>query len=334
MRKKILSLIFIAIFIFGCPNFSSAERISSETDITRVFNNDPEKRRNLTVEEKVKELLIMGATYEEAKYYAVLDNKIAELERTNQKIDLTHVMPVSLQTIASNPKMFKQQVLALEPSALKAALQSPSLKNGFSDVSKLVQNNPGRTKYVVQYPDGSSAAMVLNRGTKTIEKEVTPAAYAEDEYWRISNCNGGGPGTCTNASTEWTFSSPAGWAKASVFNLDYTVNYNAAIPPAIWTMSVGSFDVGAASYGAVTYSTPNKNTITNATFREGVHNYETSYAQAQGYFNATLTGSIGGSANFAFGSLSTSINFGASWTQYVNFRVWAQEVGGVAAYYK
>lgn len=253
------------------------------------------------------------------------------MERNNEKIDLLGVEPISAQEIASNPSEFKKRILSFDPAALKAGFSSPSFKNGFNDAAKFMKDNPGKSKYVIQYPDGSSVTVAFNRGQPEGKREVLPTEYNEDLYWRVSNCNGGGPGTCTNASTEWTFSSPVGWAKASVFNLDYTVAYNSSI----WTMSVGNFDVGAASYGSVVYSTPNKNSIPSATYNPSYDNYETKYAQAQGYFNATVTGSLGGSANFALGSLSTSINYGSSWTQYVNYRVWAQqEVGAVAAHYK
>jgi hypothetical protein len=297
-------------------------------DKIAVLKKSPEERRNNTRQEKVKDLTTMGATQEEADYYAALDDKIVELEKSKQRIDLENVIPISAQEIASNPKEFKQKILSLDPAALKAGFSSPSLTNGFNDASKLIKDNPGKSKYVIQYPDGSSVSLNFSAGVPGEKKEVTPKVYAEDMWGRASNCNGGGPGTCYQGLAEWTFSSPIGWARAAVFNLDYTI----ALQNSTWTMTVGNFDAGAASYGSVIYSTPNKNSIPSATYNEATDNYDSKYAQAQGYFNATLTGSVG--TSFTFGALSMSINHGLSWTQYVNFRIWAQDRAGVAAYYK
>lgn len=272
--------------------------------------------------------MTLGVSYKDAQYYAELDNKFIELERNKVVIDLSDVEALSTQFALANPNSFKEMVMELDPAAIKTALQSSSYVNGFDDVNELMEKNPNRAKYEIQYNDGSSVSVISSPGEPQEKKEVTPSAYEEDIYWVSAHCGGS---SCINASTEWTFTSALGYAKASIFNLNYGISYNGKDT---YTMTVGNYDVGAASYGVVTYSTPSKNTISSATYY--VPNWgPPTNAQAQGYFNATVSASVGGSLNFAFGSLSLSVNGGASWTQYVNYRVFPFDlVHAAAGYYK
>jgi hypothetical protein len=301
-------------------------------DYPYLFKTSKE-RYNAPREERIKEMVINGLSRKQAEYYVTLGDKFRQLEKEGIVIDVASAPDLSQQEILSDPAGFRERILDLDPAAIKAALKSPIYTQGYDDVKKLAQKYPKRGKYVVQYPEGSSVEMIIDTGQRANAKAVEPSAYGQDIYWRSANCHGGGPGKCVNASTQWKFTGDLYWAKASVFNLDYTISSKDS--HRYWKSETGYYDVGSASDGVVTVTTPNKNTKADSTWWDSENGPVNPYwSQAQGYFNSTLSHSVGGSINFVFASLSLDVNSGRSWTQYVNFRSYADAwVEGIAAYY-
>jgi hypothetical protein len=101
MLKKLLSAALCITVVVGSAGSSLAASTTQEQEA--VLMRTPEERRNSTHQEKVKDLLTMGAAQEEANFYATLDDKISELERNNQVIDLSGVEAIPPVEIASNP---------------------------------------------------------------------------------------------------------------------------------------------------------------------------------------------------------------------------------------
>ncbi|MEQ6390386.1 hypothetical protein RZN22_13845 [Bacillaceae bacterium S4-13-58] len=302
-----------SVLVFGLVISSFSSSVIAAPSNSNTSQLTLKERKDASHEEKVNDLIKMGVNLEDAEYYASLDDMLVDLEKSGKKIDLSNVKAMSPQEIASDPKGFKKKILEKNPAAIKAGLQSKAYSDGFKDMAELIEKNPNRKKYVVNYPDGSSVEVEVSEGVpdKSQSQKVKLLGYDEDMYWSSANCNGGGPGTCSNASTSWKFTSPVGWAKASVFNLDYTVR--TIDGGTTWQSEIGYYDVGAASYGFVMYSTPNKNTKKYSGYWDA---YDFSkpepYAQAQGYFGASVSGSVDGSVTFKFASLGISVNGGAS----------------------
>ncbi|MFC4306323.1 hypothetical protein [Cohnella boryungensis] len=307
-----------------------------------LYARSADERRALPHNEKVKELIALGNTQEEAEYYATLDDNIHNAEKNNVVLELDNVSEITNREIFANPRAFKNKVLNLDPAALKATLKTPVFKQGMDDIVKLMDKYPRQSEYVVQYEDGSSVTARTYPGDFTPENNieeqtVKPQGYAEHDFYFGAKCNGNGPGTCSNVTAEWTFTSAAGYSRAAILGLTYSTTRTVLSPYVDkWVSTVGSYTPGATSYGIVTVSAPSPNTKTTGVWLTTDDDfYGEHYSQAQGIYTASVTGSISASYTFGFFSLGLSINGGASWSQYIMVRVYAyQDMKAIAAYYR
>lgn len=304
------------------------------------FSRSISEQKNAPHSEKVNALKEKGLNDEDAEYYASVDDLVAKFEKEGKVLELDKVTAMSQSDIIADPKGFKKRILAGDPAAIKAGLNSPVMTQGTSDIAKLIEQNPEQERYIVQYSDGSFIEFEQSKGKNAnkIDNEVRPLAYDEDQWWYSVNCGGaGGPANCINASANWTFGNGTYWAKAAIMNLDYQVNYNPT--STVWTTSVGSYTPGTSSSGFVSYGSPTINTRSSASYNVGANSFPTAnrYAEAQIFFGVTVSGSISGGVNFSFYSLSLSLNAGNNYTQYLMYRVYPDDngyVGTVAAYFR
>lgn len=319
-----------------------AQNTSDTTTSNDFFSKSRTEQRNAPHSKKVEALAEQGLNIEDAEYYASVDDLVAKLENSGKTLDLDKVEAITPKEVAANPRGFKQRVLAGDPAAIKAGLESPVMKQGFEDIEKLMELYPKQERYVVQYPDGTFIEFGQNKGIKVSgDQLVKPSGYAEKEWWSDSNCSGGGPGVCVGVGAYWQFGNGTYWAKTSIINFDYKTDL--IVKPNgdnIWSSTAGSYTPGAASSGFVSYGTPSMNTSrTNAQYNATTGAFVTAntYAEAQIYYTVTVSGSVGGSVNFSFLSLSLSVNAGYSYTQYCMYRLYPYNNGSVAtvaAYFK
>ncbi len=253
---------------------------------------------------KVRALLQLGLSQADAEFYASVDDKMAQLEAEHKSINLNNVTAMTPQQEAANPNGLRQQVLQLNPAAIKATLESPIYTRGTTDMNKMIAQNPNQNKYVVQYPDGSSITVSVNPGTLVSNQStgsVSPQGYSEAIVTQqYTNENG----TWQNGGYTWQYQDGSSVASLGVFGVQYSVNNDRS--------SITGFQTGQSAYGIVQ--------ISNAA---GIINYpsgysDQTYAQVENQVQFSVSGSIGFTASF----WSLSINSGMSWTQYAIFRVW------------
>ena len=268
---------------------------------------------------KVETLVKEGLSEENAEYYATLEDKCLNLEENKQIIDISDATLISDDTVASDPRGFKNKLLKLDHSALATSIYS--MKRNLSDNSNNIENlkkqNPAQSNYCIQFPDGSSISATLEVDSNKTSSDnnynsnVVPQGYSEEVFDQTYVSQG------THTYPEWSvkFTGTASWVRTAVINANFTVLSNKS--------TMNSFTVGAAASGIIHVDANYPYTIKNG------YN-TTSYAQAQSSClfstNAAFTGSCG--------FLSFSINTGVQCTIYADLRVFGNSLRQtVAAYY-
>ncbi|QSO48753.1 hypothetical protein [Alicyclobacillus mengziensis] len=139
-----------------------------------------------------------GMSTQDASYYAQLQSEINNMNREHKHIpSLKGVKALDPNWVQTHQAEFRKEVLALNPAALKEAINSSLnlIKNGPKDLQALMQRDKKlgikKNTYTVVYPDGSSISettstvRVPKKGMKTSTMDYGPwnNSYIFNEYY-------------------------------------------------------------------------------------------------------------------------------------------------------
>lgn len=148
MYKKILSIALVLIFALSCAGISYAE--------TQTLSDYYQNR--------LQETMSKGFTRQEAEHYIRIEKILKEMEATGQKVDLVDgkvqiVNPDNLKKGIS--KEDEKFIIKLFEDQLKKPKVSREEK--IEKLNKEIKENPGRSKYKVEFEDGSSMEFEIKR---------------------------------------------------------------------------------------------------------------------------------------------------------------------------
>lgn len=302
--KKILSFVLV-ISMFLCltyNSFASNEGLSSE-----------EK----TDQQKIQDMVSDGLSYDDAKYYAQLDDMVINMEKNKQEFTLDkHTKELTDQDVASDLKGFRAKILKGDKAATKKGLESiVNLQKNVDKMQKFIDKNKGQSQYEMQFPDGSKISVKNYSAQPVLDNKVYPQGYSEgivyDSQGLYKN-----DGTYTYGYFEWRFETGTSYSKVRI---TYSLNMSNAVATMTYAMGAQS------SYGSVSIANTTGGTITRTS---------SSGSGTPAEVCNQVVFSVSSSFSATFKVLSIAVNAGANWTQYAYVRIYGSgNCYSVAAYY-
>lgn len=301
MKKLLVAFLMMLTLIFGMSSASYANETPDEIIVDQ---------------EKVEELVKDGLSVDEAEYLLKLDKK---LKSCNEKIIISDkTSDISDEEVNKDIKSFRKRALELDPAALKKGLQAKVLKNGYTDIQKLMERNPEQEKYRVEYSDGSWVEVTSTLERISVPKNVGVVLNGYSEKTIQADFVGDGSWQKTYEMKQLTSTSYAKQyvtMKWTLTGTDSPTPNGTAIATATYLNGGGS-SIGTITYGGGSATYTGSQTATAKWNSNGTILSPTS-DPIQGQFQAlfSTSGSIGLTGVF-------SINVSGTWTQYSIVRVW------------
>ncbi len=204
-------------------NLNAFFDLGTDEKRSKAFNsamNTPKYQSTYT------QLLPSGLSPHSAQYYALIQSRLHSVIKQGKKISLRGAKPLPQDIVQSDPAILKTKMLKLDPSAILTTLQ---YNTGMQRLSQMEQLHPGQSKYMVQYPDGSTLTATIHHGTsektylgsinKSKVSDVKPQGYQQSTFGSGSAYSKG-----SGYSVTVTLSTPGSYSQNSVFDISYTAD--------------------------------------------------------------------------------------------------------------
>ena len=288
-KNKILIFSLILTLLFSSVSFA--------------INNNDAKAKEKERKEKIEVMVDSGLSEEDANFNLELEEK---LKNVKNKIEIGDHTPEISVAMYKDKSKFKKALLLLDEAALKKALEAEVHERGMEDVAKLIEENPGKPKYRIDYDDGSWIQI-----TDTIRRLDEPSVEQAITNFYESTVIGSGAVGNGNYDRIYevvlsaTGSYAKNWLRVKYTQSGLTSNNTA-------TANIYYIEGNQAGHGMISVSNANPNTsgsrTATAIFDDGYWQDNTPPADAYNQVLFAVSGSI-----TIFGTITATVN--TSWTQ-------------------